>query len=569
VRRMLLSTLAAGLLLGIANSCPAQANLKPLLTVSFSGYDKLLADVGAIGQLVGNPDMAAMVEMPLKFMTQGKGLAGLDTKQPWGLAVLTDGKPPFVVLGFLPVTDLKQLMDVAKGTALGENLKVNDDVYEIQTRNGPSIYVKQKGKWAVATDRTENLAKAPDDPLTLLGDLPQRYDLAARLLVQNTPKEYRDQAMAGLRAMAEIGMPQMAGESDDDYKLRANATRQSVEALAAAADELDSLLVGWSLDPSAKTMHLDFEMTAQTGTKLAERVGQIKPGNTRFAGLQMPNAAINANWTRTLADVEVAETKDWLATARKTLLKELQKRGLGEADQKMSSQLLGDVFDVLQATVETKKTDVGLAVLLSPSEATLVAGGGVADGGKLETALKRLVDKIQQEDAKTAKSIKLNAETYEGVRFHILSLPAPERLAPMVGKTADVVLGIADDKLFVAAGRDAAKTLKKVLDESKAAGGKEVLPFQVSVAATSVTKFIAQASPDDEVAGNAAQLAELLAMAGGKDHITVTAQPVPQGVRVRLDLEEGLLKAMVAGSPLGPMMMGPGGAAPVVIPQRR
>ena len=374
MKKLLLSMLAVGMLLGTANFCPAQGDLKPLATVSFSGYDKLLANVGAIGQLAGNPDLAAMLEMPLKMMTQGKGLAGLDGKRPWGLAVLSEGRPPFVVFGFLPVTDLKDLIEAAKASPVGEAIRQNGDVYEIQTGNGPSIYIKQKGTWAVATNRSEDLAKAPADPLTLLGDLPQKYDLAVRLLAKNAPKDFRDQALSGLRAVVEAGMPQLPGESDEDYALRVNAAQQGVESLTKLADDLDSLLVGWVLDPATKTTHLDFEMTAQTGTKLADRLAQIKPGNTKFAGLLIPNAAITANWTRTLADADVAEAENSLATARKTVQRELQKRGLGEADQKVVSQLVGDVFDVLEATVETKKIDGGLAVLLDAGSRLRRAG---------------------------------------------------------------------------------------------------------------------------------------------------------------------------------------------------
>ena len=36
-----------------------------------------------------------------------------------------------------------------------------------------------------------------------------------------------------------------------------------------------------------------------------------------------------------------------------------------------------------------------------------------------------------------------------------------------MGETLDVVVGIADDKVLVAVGRDAAKTLKKAIDQSK------------------------------------------------------------------------------------------------------
>ena len=59
----------------------------------------------------------------------------------------------------------------------------------------------------------------------------------------------------------------------------------------------------------------------------------------------------------------------------------------------------------------------------------------------------------------------------------------------------------------------------------------------------------------------ASMLAGMLAKAGSKDHVTVTAQPIAQGVRLRLELEEGLLKAlgsmsqMMGGTPPGAVLI--------------
>jgi len=86
VRKTLLSILAVAILLGAASFGFAQGEMKPIATVSFAGYDRLKADIGVIGRLVGNPKLADMLEMMLKGKTQGKGLTGLDTKRPWGVA---------------------------------------------------------------------------------------------------------------------------------------------------------------------------------------------------------------------------------------------------------------------------------------------------------------------------------------------------------------------------------------------------------------------------------------------------------------------------------------------------
>jgi hypothetical protein len=111
----------------------------------------------------------------------------------------------------------------------------------------------------------------------------------------------------------------------------------------------------------------------------------------------------------------------------------------------------------------------------------------------------------------------------------------------------------------VAVGRDAAKTLKDVLSQSKADADKTVLPLKVSFAVGKIAKFVAEIADEDEVKSQAAGLAEAMEKADGKDHVTLTSTPIAHGFRVRLEVEEGLLKLLGSmGQMMGPQ--GPDGA---------
>lgn len=563
MRKMLLWMLAVAVLLGVVGVVPALAEMKPVVTVSFSGYDKTLSNIGLIGKLGGNPDMGKQLEMILQMVTQGKGLAGLDKTQPWGGVLLSDGEQEYTAYVFLPATDLKQLMELAKANPqLGGMIQEKDGVYEIQTP-AQSLFIKQKGKWAVAGKDAEGLDKAPADPLALFGDLPKRYDLAVSASVKNLPEQFRQQLTAQLKAGAEVGLQQMPGESDDEYAVRANMAKQAMEQITRAVNELDQIVLGWNVDHSTSTTYLDLEITAQDGTKLAEQFAQMKMGKTNFAGFLAPKATMTGNWTNTLSDEDVTRTKGNLAELRKRAVKELENQGLSEEETKLATELLGEVMDILEKSVETKKVDGGMTVTLEAEASTLVMGGAIAEGAKLEGVVKKLVAELQKSDPETAKSVKLNADAHEGVRFHTLSLPTPSPdLAKVIGETLNVVVGIGDDKAFVAVGRDAAKLLKQVLDTSKSNPGREVAPAQLSLSATQIAKFIAKVADDDDAKAKAETAAAVLAKAGDKDHITLTAKPIAKGMRVRLELEDGLLKAL--GSMGG--MMAPGGMPPGAMP---
>ncbi len=581
MRRTLLSTLVVGLLLGGWSAAAAQdapaAGLKPLVTVSFSGYDELKSDIEFIGKLGDNPQMATQLEGMLKLMTQGQGLAGLDKTKPWGAVVQTDGQQEFPIYGFIPVTDLKQLLSLV-GPLLpgGPPEEPADGIYEIDIE-GLTLFVQEKGGWAFIVANRDDLAKVPADPSKVLGGLNEKYDLAVRALIRNVPAEYRQMFTAQLQMGAEIGMQRLPGESDEDYALRQGLAKQMIQQVNEMANDLDEVLIGFAIDSQAGSSYLDFQITAVEGTKTAAQFAQAATVKTNFAGFDLPGAALTGNWAGLFTDNDVAEATKGIAKLRQTALKELKNQGLSAQELKLATQLLSDLLDVVEKTIENKKADGGLVLLLKPDAATFAAGGTIAEGDKLEKALKQLATEIQKGEPELAKLLKLDADSHQGVRFHTLTLPTDEIGEEMVtklfGESIDVVLGISNTSVYMAAGSDAVSTLKQVIDQSKAQPDKEIPPMRISLAATPIAEFVAATIPDnpDNMENMMAKMmatsvAEMLAQAGGKDHVTLTSKPIPNGTTIRLEVEEGILKLIGSmGEMMGGMMGpgGPGGMSPV------
>jgi len=82
--------------------------------------------------------------------------------------------------------------------------------------------------------------------------------------------------------------------------------------------------------------------------------------------------------------------------------------------------------------------------------------------------------------------------------------------------------------------------------------------LQIKLAVGKIVKFLAEVAPDENTKMKVAMLAGALEKVGDKDHVTVTNTPISQGVRMRVEMEEGLLKAMAS---MGQMAM-PMGAMP-------
>jgi hypothetical protein len=505
------ATLAVTVLLGGACACVAQSRPRPLVAVSCAGYDRLVADIDALGRWGGDAGLGQRLQLLLLTMPQSdatKGPLTLDTARPWG-AVLLGGKPTPVSYVFLPVADIKPLVDLVQGQ-LCCTVKVKNGVYQVPFGR-EAFYAVHKHHWGFIAHSQEELQEAAADPEALLGDVPGRYDLAIRASIRELPEKYR-------REFPSWSCP----------------------------EEIDDLLLGWNVDSRTKSSYVDLELRAQTGGRLAEQLARVGPVKSDFAGLAMPGAAVAVITAGTLSDEQADCASGLLAVLHLSVLGQLQSQGLSETAFRRASRLLDAVASALRKAVEQKKFDGGLAIRLDAAGATLLAGATLADAASLETVFRQATDGMPEND-RVAKPMAVGAETYHGVHLHAISLATPDRwMAPLVGDRLHVVVGIADHKVLIAAGRDAAPTLKKAIDRLKSTAAKEVPLLEITVAVAPVARLLAKVGEVPSVKTGAAMLADLLQNNDGKGCVTLSARRIPRGVRLRWQVDQEMLRVLMS-----------------------
>ncbi len=557
MKKTLWSTFALGLLLATAGLCRAQDGGKPFAVISLAGYDRVNADLETIGKTIGNPALPKMLDALVASATQQKGLVGLDKSRPSG-AVFLNGTPDYPAYVFLPVTDLKGLLDALQKRLGGPAKDTGNGVYEVTTPARP-FYAKQKGSWVFAAPSPEGLKNTPEDPLPLLGDLPKKYAVAARSFVANIPPSLREMVLSRLQQGAAAIKP----PGDEGPSLGKQWEKVS-KFLTAALDDLDEVTLGLAVESAAKKSYLEVTVTAKEGTKLAKQLAEARDLKTNYAAFRIPEAALALNWMQKASAEAIAENLAALKSFRDRLPAQLEKQGIAEL--KPAAE---ELMDVVQETVQSGHSDGALSVVLGSKAATLVGATSIVGGDKLDKALHDLAAAAKTKDAELAKGIKLDAEKAAGVRFHVVSLPIPadadnrDKLVQAVGETLDVAIGVADQALYVAAGRDALATLKKTIEKSVADGPQAASPLNLSIALGPLTKFWAEVVGDDQSRPMAMMFSAMLAQSGGKDHVTLVSTTVPpRGLQVRLELEEGIIKILGMFGQMSGMMGAGGPGAP-------
>jgi hypothetical protein len=529
----------------------AAADPKPALTIAFASYDQVIGTLKALDELSGHTKLAATAEAALQMQTKGKGLAGLDKSRPWGVLVSLGENDLPVAQGYLPASDLKELMGTIPlpGGAPAANA---DGVYELPMGD-KTIHVKQKGKWAVFADNEEALKSAVADPTSAIEELTKKYLVSVRGSVQSVPAASRENAIRSLRGILEFGLMMQQGGTEEQKAMMAANVKQLFAKLEKLSKELDTLVIGLGMDAQSKSLFLDFEASGVAGSDLCKKFETMKGAKTDFAGFAIPGAAMTMLSAGTTDDEDVAAAKQQLQSYKVNLDKLLDANEQLGDKRDLAKQLLGNVMDVLQKTIELKKNDAGMAVVLDDAPA-MVLGLRIAEGGKLESTLKKLVEEISADQPQLKDIIKFDAEKYEGVNFHVAKIPIPDpKAAEILGSDGkvQVVIGINASTLYMGAGKDPVAVIKKVIDASKASPGKAIEPVDMVINGMAIAKFFAKVIPEEnsndaEAKKNFGKAADVLGKSGGKDHVTITLKPMANGATMRLNVESGVIKAILS-----------------------
>jgi hypothetical protein len=545
---VLVSTAAATLLAVRPLHAQQTGELKTVAVVAVARYEKLISDITFLGSLGGRPEMGQMVEGGFAFFTQGKGPQAIDKTQPLGVVVQTDGAA-FYPVGCLPVTQPKDLLDVARG--FGAEIKdKGKDIHEIQMPNQQRpLFVKLQGGWAFLSGSLEALDRAPENPPQVLGELVSEYVVGGRISVKDVPEMYRQFAITAMQAgMQQQLQQQQASESQEQYELRRELAEAQMEQMVRTINEMDSLTFGWAIDEKQQRMYADFTYLFVEGSKTAEQIATYEQPRTNFAGFYQPDVAMTMSFA-TKADPDVIRQDIQQVESMMQAAKSGFNQAVDESEAKNPEGLkeaFSEWVDAFAATVKAGEIDGAAALHLEADSLTLVAGGHVAEPAKVESGLKKLEEAAQDEPQ--FAGIQWNVDSHAGVKFHTMTIPVPEdQEGPrkLLGSEVQLAVGIGPSAVYVGAGKEHIAAVKRAIDASAAEPNKAVPPFELVVSLGPIMDFAAAQAEESEQREIVKSIANMLRNeAAGRDHLRMVGQILPNGLRYRVEAEEGVLKAI-------------------------
>jgi hypothetical protein len=367
------------------------------------------------------------------------------------------------------------------------------------------------------------------------------YDMLYQLHVPT----FADLATRHIRADVEkeLSGPK-SWEKAEDFEIRKLLATGIADSVCRTIGDLQDAKVGWRIDRETKRTYLDLSVTASKNSGLDSQLAQMADLRTAFHGFQLDGSAFDAHWLGQADSSDAAAFAKVVEALCSKSLKEIENEGISDDEKAVRKELTSQIFDVLKRSAASGRSDGAVSLRLSDSGTTLVAGAYIADGPKLEGAVKTIGQFLQQHHPAFA-SLRFDVEKAESVNLHTMSIPAPDgddhdKFVQMFGEQLDIVVGFGPEAIYLAAGRDAISALKTAIEKSKSPA-TVASPFEVTLAVKPVADFVAAVGRGNDQA-QAKAISELLASTSGDAVARITTLIGKRSLTLRLEATEGIVQ---------------------------
>ncbi len=455
-----------------------------------------------------------------------------------------DDDPTPKWLGFLPVDNMDDVLNTIAQN-MGE-VDEGDEYTTIVNDDGQEIMIKEIEGYAYLSDDPDMFDNIPADPAQMLEELPNRYNLAAKVFGQRIPEELREEAIRLIRDGYEAQLDQLADADEDELQaeLREKNFEVQMEQIRGMVHETESLTVGMAADDESESLYFDMEMFGLEGSDFAKRCAATSSADpSRFGGFVTPDSAFNMNMCFKLMKQDIDQYNDALDQVLEQGIKEFgEGEKLSVSQQKLAVKSLRDIVAVVKDTISEGTVDGGVMIVAEPGNINFAMGMLAADPGKIEETVRDIVAELEKELTVDQMTANLDSDEYKGVKLHELIITVPddeEEARDMLGDSVSVIVGIGSGEIYLAGGNNPLPLLKKAMDDSETAAMDKAIPMQWNLYVEQILRFASSMEGEPMVEDMADKLAEV-----GKDRISIVLNTTETGMKMRFDIQDGLLKVI-------------------------
>lgn len=534
-RVAVVALLAVGSCLVAWSAACAQAP-KPVVVVSVASLKKNLDDLAYACRLAGAEDAGKSITFFANALS-----AGIDRQRPAGLYVVPQ-TGDFHAVAFVPLEadGLKTILNIHK-EQLGEPRDAGGGLLEIG-KGGRTAFVKEQAGWAFLAESKEHLSALPQDPASLLGEMPQRYNLAAKVLIQNIPVEIRrmiaDEIKLGMERFAESQRDAQAAALQQQIRSLSQTYLALIERLF---NELEELTLGIGLQGQSRSAVVEVRQVFKAGSSLAKQLEESAALKPTFShAFMLPGASVSFHGRGATDPQSVKDAQATFRSLGEALRKQIDDAPDIPADKREPiKELMSQYLDFLNKLVTAGKLEGGGVLMLQPGSAAFAVGYTIPDPASLEKLLNAAL--ALGKDIPDFPKLEMNVATLGDLKVHrLLTPPIPEpEAAALLGERLEILVAVGPQRAYLVGGKNARGLLDKLVAAANTPPSADLPQMELQVSLTPILRF-AQSIDENPIAGQVLRALEN----GGKDQILFNSQVQSRESITRFEIQEGILQAI-------------------------
>jgi len=471
------------------------SSFKPAALLRIEAIDDLFADLRYILKQAGQKEVGDQLEMGLKLLTGGKGLAGIDTKKPIGLYASVASKlNESQVMLLLPISDEKKFIEFLNERDIKPE-KGNNGVYTLNLDNLPfPILARFANNYLYATAKFNKDVKMPardklPKPAAVLAGGSGALSLTAN--VDRLPNQIRKVAISFVALqLGNLKEEKLENETDAQLALRGAMLDELAAQFKLIVEEGGPIQLKLNVDRKKHDLSMSFNLAGKPNTTLAKNIIALARTKSLGAALMGSDSALGGYLNLTLPASVVKKLGP--------VVDESIKKGLDNAD-KEARELLKPVATALEATAKSGRLDLAFDMRgpFKSGKYTVVASGEVKNGDKIEAALRKAIAKLPEEKR---KPIKLDEAKVGSVNIHRIEQKNIDAKTKAILGDGPMYVAIRKDAVLFSMGEDALTVLKTAVKAESKTGN--LVRMEASLAR--MAKLIGQTQAGAEAAAKEA-----------------------------------------------------------------
>ena len=482
--------------------------------LSVKSYDALRTLLAYLSTVSGQPQLPHMLDSVIKSFTRGQGLLGIDTKKPFGVALLTYGANEPRPLVFVPVNDQEKVLQLLQVV-----------VPLIMKKFGPVPY-KLTDSWFLVGSAFNHIHESDmPSPSRLVDSNVWKYDIALTSNLGNIPMVKIKAALKQLDHVAERPILGKGAAYRQGQIFGAMVVKSIAKLVVGGARRVT---LGLNVSPKQKKIALELTLSSKRGTDLDRLIGALSQTPSRLAGLVDP-----AGLGSILLNIPL--NRD----AKLALLSLMP--STGEANQVLLSTRRGgraptperELLSLLRKTVESGRLETALSFRGNPPGPLTLAGSiYLADAKSIE---RFLIEQIDIDRRNGRLEFQPNMSHLRTVPIHEIRTPAFSDLKKYFGATPKLHFAAGGNILHVAFGALSLDSIKWAIDRTSSSRrySNRFSPFLLQGRVRPWLTLASKQRPE---------LARLEPQIPANEHVSIVVTPSPGSLRTRLEFQEGLLR---------------------------